>query len=95
MIKSRMLGGGIVALAKVLARGQVTLPRDVRRVARIKPGDVASIEVLGPGQLRLTVLPRLSPRELRGRYPIEGPIDEAADREAWQVAAAEDAMAER
>lgn len=83
---------GEMALAKVLGRGQVTLPREVRRVARIKPGDVANIEVLGPGLLRLSVLPRLSPRELRSRYPIEGPIDEVADRRAWEDAAAEETM---
>ncbi|MBI2941205.1 MAG: AbrB/MazE/SpoVT family DNA-binding domain-containing protein [Chloroflexi bacterium] len=75
-------------LARVLARGQVTLPRDVRRGAQIKPGDILNIEVVGPGRLRFTVLPRLSPRDLRDRYPIERPIDEAADREAWQAFAA-------
>ena len=78
-------------VARVLARGQVTLPREVRRKARIKPGDVFNIEVIGPGQLRLTALPGLGPRELRDRYAIEGPIDEVADRAAWQEAAAGDA----
>ena len=77
-----------MALAKVSARGQVTLPREVRRLAGIKPGDALDIQVLGPGRLRFVVLPKLSPRELRDRYPIEAPIDFAADREAWQAQAA-------
>lgn len=75
-------------VAKILARGQVTLPREVRRKAGIKAGDILNIEVLGPGRLQFSALPAMSPRELRERYPIEGPIDEPADRAGWQSAAA-------
>ena len=81
-----------MALAKVLARGQMTLPSEIRRLAGIKPGDSLNVEVLGPGRLQVTVLPKLSPRQLRDRYPIEGPVDEAADREAWQASAAAEAL---
>ena len=81
-----------MALAKVLARGQVTLPREIRRLAGIKPRDSLNVEVLGPGRLQVTALPKLSPRQLRDRYPIEGPIDEVADRDAWQAAAAGDIL---
>lgn len=77
-----------MSIATVLARGQITLPRQVRRLAGIKPGDALHIEVLGPGRLELTALPKLSPRELRARYPIDGPIDEATSRKAWQASAA-------
>jgi AbrB family looped-hinge helix DNA binding protein len=77
-----------MSLARVLARGQVTLPRDVRRQAQIKPGDALDIEVLGPGRLQLVVLPKLTPRQLRDRYPIQGPIEEPADRTAWEAEAA-------
>ncbi|MDA8186655.1 MAG: AbrB/MazE/SpoVT family DNA-binding domain-containing protein [Dehalococcoidales bacterium] len=79
-------------VAKVLARGQVTLPREVRRRAHIKPGDVMNIEVLGPGSLRFTTLPCIGPRELRERFPIEAPIDEPADRAAWQSTAADEVL---
>ena len=79
-----------MTFAKVLARGQVTLPREIRRQAGIKPGDALDIQVLGPGRLQFVVLPKISPRELRDRYPIEVPIDEAEDRSAWQEAAARD-----
>jgi AbrB family looped-hinge helix DNA binding protein len=81
-----------VALARVLARGQVTLPREVRRLAGIKPGDALDLEVVGPGRLRGVVLPQLGPRELRERYPIEGPIDEAVDRASWEGKAAKEAL---
>lgn len=81
-----------MGLGKVQARGQVTLPRDVRERARIKPGDVLAFHVVGPGEIRVTALPNLGPRELRELYPIEGPIDEPADREAWQDDAFKDLM---
>ena len=81
-----------MAIAKVLARGQITLPREVRRLAGIKPGDAVDIQVTGPGQIRFSLLPKLSPRELRDRYPIVAEIDESADRPAWQAKAAADAL---
>lgn len=84
-----------MAIGKVLARGQVTLPREIREKAQIKPGDVLDIEVVGPGQVRVTLLPNLGPRELRDRFPIEGPIDEMADREAWQEMAAREVLGTR
>ena len=81
-----------MSLAKVLARGQVTLPRDVRNRAGIKPGDAVHVEVLGPGRVEVTVLPRFSPRELHARYPITVAIDEVADRAGWQARAAADLL---
>ncbi|MGH2460495.1 MAG: AbrB/MazE/SpoVT family DNA-binding domain-containing protein [Chloroflexota bacterium] len=54
-----------MATARVLAQGQVTLPSEIRHAAGIKPGDVLEIEVVGPGQVRLVVLPRPAPPETR------------------------------
>ena len=79
-----------MAFGKVLARGQVTLPRDVRRAAQIQPGDAVTFRVVRPGTVELTALPRLTLAEALERYRIEGPIDEAADRERWQARAAKD-----
>jgi hypothetical protein len=45
-----------------------------------------------PGKVEITALPRLTLEEALERYRIEGPIDEAADREAWQAVAAEDVL---
>jgi len=39
-------------------------------------------------EARDALLPKLTPRELRDRYPIEGPVNESADRYAWEAEAA-------
>jgi AbrB family looped-hinge helix DNA binding protein len=74
-----------MAIARVSARGQLTLPRDVRKLAGIKPGDSVDVQVLGRRHVRVVLLPKLTPRELGDRYPIDIEIDEANDREAWQA----------
>jgi AbrB family looped-hinge helix DNA binding protein len=81
---------GVAVTAKVLARGQVTLPSVVRREAGVRPGDLVTVRVTGPGTLEVRVLRGLTPHELFERYRIEGEIDEAVDREAWQAEAAKD-----
>ena len=70
-------------IAKVLARGQVTLPREVRRKAGIKPGDTVHIRVTGPQTLELTVerLPTLA--EALARWSIDEPVPE------WRTVAEE------
>jgi uncharacterized protein YciI len=40
------------------------------------------------------ILPSLTPRELRERYPIVGPVDISADRATWQAEAAADVIGE-
>jgi AbrB family looped-hinge helix DNA binding protein len=78
------------ATAKVQARGQVTLPQKIRQEAGIKPGDELLVRVAPSGVVELSPMPTLTIDELVALYPIEGPIDEAADREAWQDEAAKD-----
>lgn len=82
-----------MALGKVMARGQVTLPKDVRRAADIKPGDRVSFHVVEPGRVEIKVLPRLHLAEALARYRIDQPVKEA-DPSAWQELAARDAMGE-
>jgi AbrB family looped-hinge helix DNA binding protein len=79
-------------MARVQSRGQVTLPKDARRKAGIRPGDTLFVEVLKEGQIRLRALPRLTPRELRDRYPIDVPVDERRDRADWESAAAKEVV---
>ena len=81
-------------LGKVQARGQITLPRAIRRAADIKPGDLIGMKVTGPGRVELHLVSRMTFTEAFERYRIEGPIDEAADREAWQDIAARDVIGE-
>jgi bifunctional DNA-binding transcriptional regulator/antitoxin component of YhaV-PrlF toxin-antitoxin module len=81
-----------VAIGKVLARGQLTLPRAIRRAARVQPGDTVLFRVTGPGTIELKVLPRLGLIEALERYRIEGPVDLNADRAEWQSQAARDVL---
>ena len=77
-----------MAFGKVQARGQVTLPREIREQVGIKPGDVISFEVVGKNEIRCTILPSLDPWQLRERFPIDVPVDEQVDRAAWEIEAA-------
>jgi bifunctional DNA-binding transcriptional regulator/antitoxin component of YhaV-PrlF toxin-antitoxin module len=81
-----------MALGKVLARGQVTLPREIRRAACVRPGDTVIFRVTGPGTIELKVLPRLRLTEALERYRIEGAVDPDADRARWQARAASDVL---
>ena len=79
-------------VSKILARGQVTVPRKIRQAAGLRPGDVLAFEVIGPGKVELRALSRLTLEEALAKYHIVGPIDDAADREEWQDQAARDVM---
>jgi AbrB family looped-hinge helix DNA binding protein len=79
-------------LAKVQARGQVTLPRSVRRELGCKPGDTVAFQSAGHGAVEIRVLPRRSFAELLDRYRIPGEIDPSGDRAAWQAAAAQEVL---
>lgn len=84
-----------VTHGKVLSRGQVTLPREVRRAAGLQTGDIVTFEVTAPGTITIRALPHLRLSEALDRYYIDGPIDETADRAAWQATAARDVLPER
>lgn len=79
-----------MALGRVSEEGQVILPPDICAAAGVEPGDIITMRVTGPGTLEVRVLPRLTLANLLEWYRIEGPIDEAADREKWQDEAAKD-----
>lgn len=80
----------MLEFGKVQARGQVTIPREVRRRAGIKPGDTLTIEVVGPGELKVRVLPTMTLKEMWERFRIEGPVDWAKEREAAEAEQAEE-----
>lgn len=79
-------------LGKVQSRGQITLPSSVRQSAGLRPGDVLAFKVVGPGKIELRALSRLTLKEALAKWPIEGPVDDAADREEWQDVAARDVI---
>ena len=86
------IGGYQVAIGKVQSRGQITLPREVRRAAQIQPGDSVTIQAVGPGTVQVRILSRLTLADLLERYPIEGPVNIAADRAKWEARAAEEVL---
>jgi AbrB family looped-hinge helix DNA binding protein len=45
-----------MGLSKVQARGQVTIPADVRRAAGVVPGETVIIEAAGKGKIQVTAL---------------------------------------
>ncbi len=81
-----------MAIGKVQSRGQITLPREVRRAAQIQPGDSVTIQAVGPGTVQVRILSRLTLADLLERYPIEGPVNIAADRTKWEATAAEEVL---
>jgi AbrB family looped-hinge helix DNA binding protein len=87
-------GGVMMALGlgKVLSRGQVTLPRDVRKAADLKPGDKVSFRVTEKGVVEIRPLPQLRLEDTFEMWRIEGPIDIAAMREEAEAAAADEVI---
>ncbi len=78
--------------SKVLTRGRLTLPKEVREAAGIGAGDLVTLTVTGPGRVELRLVPRLRLADALDRYVIDASIHEDRDRAAWQEAAAEDAI---
>lgn len=81
-----------MALAKVLARGPITLPKEVRRAADIRSGDTVSITATGPGCVEIRFLTRLTLAETLERYHIDEPIDWEHFEQDWQEIAAREFM---
>ncbi len=84
-----------MVLGKVLARGQVTLPRSIRLTAGVEPGDLVTFAVTEPGTVEIRVLPRLRLAEALQRYRIEGPVDELTDQDSWQEGASREILESR
>jgi AbrB family looped-hinge helix DNA binding protein len=81
-----------VAVAKVDTGGQISLPAEIQQAVGIEPGDLVSIDVTTEGTVEIRRLSRLTLSEALDRYRIEGPVDDAADREGWQDIAARDVL---
>ncbi len=81
-----------MAVGKVREDGQISLPTEVHKAAGIKPGDLLSVDVTERGTVEIRRLSTLRLSEALERYRIEGPIDDAADREEWQDIAARDVL---
>ncbi len=83
----------MVAVGKVPARGQVTVPRDSRAALAVKPGDLLSFRPVDRGKVEFTRVPRIQLVEALDRYRITEPVDEGCQPQEWQLTAAADAAA--
>ena len=81
-----------MALARIHADGQVSLPAEIQRAVGLGPGDVVSIDVTAQGTVEIRRVAPLRLADALTRYRIDGPINDAADRVDWQDAAARDVL---
>lgn len=73
------------AVAKITAKGQITIPHDVRRALRVSVGDLVTWEVDANGTATVR---RMQPVDLDYLRAIEGTLSEwngAADEEAYRA----------
>ncbi len=82
-----------MALAQVLARGQITIPREVREQIHLAPGDLVRIEAVGAGKLLVEIVPTLTLEEILKRYHCDEPVDLARLRAEGEVVAAAEVIA--
>ncbi|HVC33841.1 MAG TPA: AbrB/MazE/SpoVT family DNA-binding domain-containing protein [Chloroflexota bacterium] len=64
-----------MALAKVLARGQITIPREIRERVSLAPGNLVRIEPVGVGKFLVEVIPTLTLDEILERYHSDQTVD--------------------
>lgn len=72
------------AIAKITAKGQTTIPQDVRAALRIAPGDLIAWEVGPDGTATVR---RVQPVDLEYLRAVEGTLSEwssPADEEAYR-----------
>lgn len=62
-------------MVKIQGRGQITLPKNVRKRLGCKPGDTLIIDDTRPGVAELRVFHPMTLEETFEKWHIEGPID--------------------
>jgi AbrB family looped-hinge helix DNA binding protein len=65
-------------IAKVTAKGQTTIPQEIRALLGVKPGDLLAWESLGDGGARVR---RVEPMDLEYLRAVEGTLSEWASAE--------------
>lgn len=73
----------MIAVAKITAKGQTTIPQDVRNALHVSPGDLIAWEVGADGT---AIVRRVQPLDLDYLRAVEGTLSEwasAADEEAY------------
>lgn len=62
-----------MALARVTANGQVTIPAEIRKTLEMAEGDDLLFEIVEPGEARVRVLKRQCLTDLYGVLPARSP----------------------
>ena len=81
-----------MALAKILARGQITIPREIREQVHLAPGDLVRIEPTGAGRFVVEVVPTLTLDEILRRFHSDEPVDMVKLRAAGEAEAADEVL---
>ena len=74
----------MIAVAKITAKGQTTIPQDVRAALHVVPGDLIAWEIGSDGAATVR---RVQPMDVEYLRAIEGTLSEwasAADEEAYR-----------
>lgn len=72
------------AVAKITAKGQTTVPKEIREVLNVKAGDLIAWEKTGDGVVQVR---RILPPDLEYLRAVQGTMDEwasQADEEAYR-----------
>lgn len=72
----------MTAIAKITAKGQTTIPADIRAAMHVGPGDMLAWEMVSANVVQVR---RVQPLDVEYLRAIEGTLDE------WQSSADEDA----
>ncbi|MCL5059295.1 MAG: type II toxin-antitoxin system PrlF family antitoxin [Candidatus Thermoplasmatota archaeon] len=74
----------MLAIAKITAKGQTTIPQDVRAALKVAPGDLIAWEIVEDGTARVR---RVQPLDLEYLRSLEGTLSEwagGADEKAYR-----------
>ena len=74
----------MIAFAKITAKGQTTIPHDVRAALHVAPGDIITWEVGSDGT---AIVRRVQPLDVEYLRAVEGTLSEwasEADEEAYR-----------
>jgi len=74
----------MLAIAKITAKGQTTIPQDVRAALKVAPGDLIAWDVAADGTATVR---RVQAMDLEYLRAVEGTLSEwnsAADEEAYR-----------
>ena len=74
----------MIAVAKITAKGQTTIPQDVRAALHVSPGDLIAWEVSADGTATVR---RVQPLDVEYLRAVEGTLSEwasEADEEAYR-----------